>query len=92
MSDGKLSAEQEYNNLSREVEVIGKTHDFLYTGRFPGGAAQDLTMCQMYMKGLYNHMKAECDKRKPLTLPEADKAVETKAEALPVDSGAVVQS
>lgn len=83
MSDGKLNEQERYNNLKNEVGVIENCHNFLYTGRFPGGAAQSLAVCQIYMKQLYNHMKAECDKLAPLELP---KAVESKAEAISNDS------
>ena len=85
MSDGKLNQEQTYNNLKRECEVIGQAHDILMTGRFPGGAAMTLATCQGYLKGLYNHMDAECKKLAPLPLPP----VESKASPVPSDSTVV---
>jgi hypothetical protein len=62
------------------------------TGRFPGGAAQQLFLCQAYLKGLYDHLKAEADKRAPLELPKPEVSnpvggpVKTEAKALAVDS------
>jgi len=86
MSDGKLNEEQRYKQLQNETNIVGKAHDLLMTGRFPGGAAQDLAVCQMYLQGLYTHLKAEVDKLAPLPLPVDNKPLELKAEALPADS------
>jgi hypothetical protein len=92
MSDGKLSEAQVYENLKRECEVVGQSHDLLMTGRFPGGAAQVLFQAQAYLKGLYAHLKAEADKRAPLELPKdkvskpVEEAAVEPAKALAVDS------
>ena len=84
MSDGKTNLEQTYVNLKRELEVIGKAHDFLHMGRFAGNAAMDLATCQAYLKALYNHMAEELKKMAPLELPKEEvKPVVAQAEALP---------
>jgi len=86
-----MSEMEKYQNLCRETEVVGQAHDLLMTGRFPGGAAQTLAVAQGYLKGLYNHLKAECDKLAPLPLPKVDEDVRDAIPCAIVDPTAALK-
>lgn len=75
-----MNEKEKYTNLLRETEMVNKIFQLLLQGKFSGAAAQDLAVGQMYVQGLYKHLKAECDKMAPLSLPEDNKPIETSAE------------
>lgn len=64
-----MNDKEKYENMKREAEVIGKTHDLLKLCTFPGHLAQDLVMSQIYLQGLYKAIQVEVDKLAPAVEP-----------------------
>lgn len=70
---------KEATQLENELAVIGKILDALKYGSFQGTHAQDVAIGQMYLQGLYNNLGKMVSEAK-------QKPLETKAEALPIES------
>lgn len=90
------ASQMQYQNLKRECDVVGKTHDLLKLGIFKGHLAQDLAISQMYMAGLYKSLLAEVEKQKPalepLTLDEAFPPVESNSKPVVAESDKASES
>lgn len=80
MTDRGLSEEQKYKNMCNEVELVGKAHDLLNIGTFPGHLSMEVTTCRMYLQSMYKSIKAQADKLAPLPLPDVVKEVPASAQ------------
>jgi len=54
-----MELELKLKALKTEAEIIGMAHDFLHVGVFPGGLANKILNCQVYLKARYNDLQTE---------------------------------